>query len=103
MKSQKKTMAKSQTTLVVEVPLKEVLDEIKTEIKSIHETVNRKSDKSDLAIFNAAVQGLGDRMLKLESGGAMAEDIRRQWKQTNWQWVTILVALAGVVVALLKH
>jgi hypothetical protein len=102
-KRQKRTMPKPQTTLVVEVPLKEVLDEIRSEIRSIHEAVNKKSDKSDTIIFNAAVQGLGDRILKLEAGGSMAEDIRKQWRATNWQWVTILVAIATSVIALLKR
>ena len=103
MKRQKKTMAKPQTTLVVEVPLKEVLDEIRQDIKGIHDVINKKADKSEIVISDARLLAFGERLLKLESGGAMAEDIRKQWKQTNWQWVTILVALAGVVAALLKH
>jgi hypothetical protein len=100
---QKKTMPRTQTTLVVEVPLKEVLDGIRSDIKGIHEVISNKADRSDVAIFSAAIQGLGERMLKLETGGSMSEDIRKQWKATNWQWVTILVAIATAVIALLKH
>jgi hypothetical protein len=110
----KKTMGKPGSTMVVEYDIKEVLGEIRTDIRMVADGMNKKSDKSELTILAAAIQGVQDgfradcsklteRVLKLETGGTMAEDIRKQWRATNWQWFTILVAIATAVIALLRH